>query len=200
MLSSLSMVPTSPRGAAQGAVATRSLNHVSAVGEFPGGGREKSCSSMKAPLPCNLFPLALVEAWEPYIRAMLCHATGWPSPCLAPLYIITILMGGDHCTLLHVTKTTFPAVPSRVRAEMQAVFFSFSPKPSGERASAPAQGGHRGAIGQKAAPGEAGDSLLLEANGSKEVVFSFVRAEAEGVRSWQGCDLRAGMQNFHCKL
>lgn len=47
-------------------------------------------------------------------------------------------------------------------------------------------------------------TLLCEANSSKEAcwVFSyFVRAEDKGVRDWQGCDLRAGMQeDLHCEL
>lgn len=50
--------------------------------KFPDGGREKSCSNMKAPHTRHLFPLALVKAWEPYVRAMLCHAKGGWAPAL----------------------------------------------------------------------------------------------------------------------
>lgn len=37
--------------------------------------------------------------------------------------------------------------------------------------------------------------------GAKRWGFSFVGAEAKGARDWQGCDLRAGMQeDLHCEL
>lgn len=98
-----------PGDAAWGAAATQSLYPALGVSELPDGGREKSRSSVKArvPLPCNLFPLALVEAWEPHVRAVPCCAADWLSPCLAPLYVM-----GTAYRLLHVSQTAFPAVPS----------------------------------------------------------------------------------------
>lgn len=48
-----------------------------------------------------------------------------------------------------------------------------------------------------AAAGEAGDSLLWERSRSKDLAFFSVRAEAKGVRDWQGCYLRAGVQKNH---
>lgn len=174
MLSCLHAVPTSARGGCTGCAATQSLHPTLAVGELPDGGREKSRSTVKAqaPLPCNLFPLALVEP---------CRAVGWLSPCLAPLYIISILVGGDCLRFASCEQNCFPSSTQlgegRQRGRRRlAVVFS-SPQNLQEKellllhkvthhALAWWRGGLEGAVGQKG--GTWGSRCLPALGGDQE--------------------------------
>lgn len=80
------------------------------------------------------------------------------------------------------------------------VFF-FSPKPPREARSpiVPRGGGDVG-LGAGCTWGSSW-LVLSEANNSKELFFSVVRAEDKGVGDWQGHDSRPGMQeDLHCEL